>query len=418
MGIRPYKTFTFDGVSSANYGVYLTGEGVFNAPERDVKQIEIPGRNGNFALDQGRFKNISVTYKAGMYGTDESTFATKISNFRNWLCSKKGYCRLEDDYNSGEYRMAVYSKGLDVDPTQLIAGEFEITFECKPQRWLTSGEAATTVANSGTLSNPTLFESEPLLAVKGYGTIDFNGYEIEIENVPIGEVIMLSKSSYDISSQYALDESAVNVGDTAIISGKIKARTYATAASPSVENIGTRDDTTQPTDTNASFRTTQNRAFTTTEFSSQITIGTSSSITNTASGSVNYQYWIGNTRYTPVLSYSISQTVSYNATTRKVQIVETVSATVTDANLTPGGIQNGGENLVVVGDSTKSVVTDTVYIDCDIGECWTIQNGSIVSLNGVIALGSDLPTLASGTNTFTYDNTITSFKVTPRWWKI
>ena len=32
MGIRPYKSFTFGGDSSLNYGIYVTGEGVFNAP--------------------------------------------------------------------------------------------------------------------------------------------------------------------------------------------------------------------------------------------------------------------------------------------------------------------------------------------------------------------------------------------------
>ena len=65
MGIAPYKSFTFDGVSSLNYGVYLTGTGVFNAPARAVEMVEIPGRNGNFALDKGRFENIQVTYNTG-----------------------------------------------------------------------------------------------------------------------------------------------------------------------------------------------------------------------------------------------------------------------------------------------------------------------------------------------------------------
>ena len=131
MGVAPYKTFTFDGVSSAAYDVYLTGVGVYNAPKRSVEMLSIAGRNGDYALDQGKFENITVTYKVGMYDTDENNFATKVSNFRNWLCSKVGYVRLEDEYNPNEYRMAVYSEGFNLEHDMLIAGEAEITFNCK-----------------------------------------------------------------------------------------------------------------------------------------------------------------------------------------------------------------------------------------------------------------------------------------------
>lgn len=61
-----YKTLNFDGQSSGTYGVYITGDAVFNAPERDVEMITIPGRNGALALDNGRFENISVTYPSGL----------------------------------------------------------------------------------------------------------------------------------------------------------------------------------------------------------------------------------------------------------------------------------------------------------------------------------------------------------------
>ena len=57
-----FKGFTFDGIDSKKYGVYITGEAVYNAPERDVEVISIPGRNGAYLLDNGRFSNITVTY--------------------------------------------------------------------------------------------------------------------------------------------------------------------------------------------------------------------------------------------------------------------------------------------------------------------------------------------------------------------
>lgn len=140
-----YKSLVFDGEDSRNYGVYITGEAVYNAPERDVEMISIPGRNGSFALDKGRFQNIEVSYPAGIFANTEADFAQGISDFRNFFCSRNGYVRLTDDYNPNEYRMAVYKSGLDVSPAQLKAGEFKIVFDCKPQRYLTSGEEPITI---------------------------------------------------------------------------------------------------------------------------------------------------------------------------------------------------------------------------------------------------------------------------------
>ena len=71
----------------------------------------------------------------------------------------------------------------------------------------------------------------------------------------------------------------------------------------------------------------------------------------------------------------------------------------------------------VIGISTRSA-NSHAYIDLDIGEAWSIINGVVVPINNIVEFPSELPTLKSGTTTITYDNTITSFKITPRWWKI
>lgn len=175
-----FKTLEFDGENSGNYGVYISGEAVFNAPERDVEMIAIPNRNGSFALDNGRFENIEVTYPAGIFADNETDFAQAISDFRNFLCSKRGYCRLTDDYNPDEYRMAIYKSGLEVSPAQLKAGEFDITFECKPQRFLTSGETKVTMPGKNKLPYPYYGSSGQTsrgitFTVKEDGTVVLNG---------------------------------------------------------------------------------------------------------------------------------------------------------------------------------------------------------------------------------------------------
>ena len=95
MGI--IKGFTFDGVDSLDYNIGITGSAVYNAPTRDVEMISIPGRDGEYALDHGRFNNIEITYPSGMGDNDQTNFAQRVSDLRNQLASRVGYKRLEDE---------------------------------------------------------------------------------------------------------------------------------------------------------------------------------------------------------------------------------------------------------------------------------------------------------------------------------
>lgn len=417
MGIAPYKTFTFDGESSANYGVYLTGEGVFDAPERDVEMLDVPGRNGAYVQDKGKFKNIKVTYKAGMFDANESNFADKMSAFRNWLCSKKGYVRLEDEYNPNEYRMAVYYSGVEVEHEYLFAGQFEVTFECKPQRFLTSGETEQAVANNGTLTNPTLFDSSPLLAVKGYGNLSFNGYNLNIENAVMGNIYFADSESFDLPKTFTVNKNLFENGDTISVSGQLVCELKQESTSPI--HVAFPQST---ADTNASFSTsnggmqgigkTVTTGMSSTQFNVTFTAGTNSTVTNTATVIV-YNF----STPTQKTTYTITQTITYTASSGSIAFSMSVSGTSTVAGITASGTPATSTTTIVVN-STKSALGNPTYIDCDIGECYMIQNDEIITLNNVVALGSDLPKLSSGTNTFTFDNTITSLKVTPRYWKV
>ena len=190
MGVAPtgdiFRGFVFDGENSKDFGVYITGEAVYNAPTRDMEMISIPGRNGSFALDNGRWENIEVTYSAGIAGDSQTNFAEAISDLRNMLVSKTTYCRLTDDYNPGEYRMALYKSGLDVTPELARGGTFDIVFECKPQRFLVDGDTPITVASGDVLTNPTRFDASPLLAVNGHGNIGIGTDEIQVLDSPVG----------------------------------------------------------------------------------------------------------------------------------------------------------------------------------------------------------------------------------------
>ena len=185
------NSITFGGINSADYGIYIGGEGTFNAPERDVEMVTVPGRNGNLIIDKGRFQNIEVKYSAFTQEPDLATFAANLEAFRNAIASQKGYQRLADSFHPDEYRMATFRSGLEINPIKYnTASEFEIVFDCKPQRFLTSGEAEISLASGGTVTNPTLFDSQPRFRVRGYGSIVVNGETTTIEYKPYGNVLL------------------------------------------------------------------------------------------------------------------------------------------------------------------------------------------------------------------------------------
>lgn len=396
MGLR---TFTFAGTSSSAYSMFITEAATYNVPERAVEMLDVPGRNGAYALDLGKFENVEVTYHVVVHKDTNANFQTELSDVRNWLASKVGYQRLTDDYNSGVYRMAIFKGGLETSEAFVNGAEFDIVFECKPQRWLTSGETAVTVADGGTMDNPTPFEAEPLLAVKGYGTIGFNGFEIEINNEVMGDVIVAEADDVYRPTTWTttIQADLLNTSDTFVVNAEFVIQHTKTSANQVT-------DITLGTATGCSAVYNPPHTVNVVMDSATFTKGTSA----TATCSIAYSAVTTNTG---TKSCTQTCTVAYDGT-------DTLTFSMSGTNITNTANKRKTRHGAIYGDSTVSVLGNPTYIDCEIGECYMIKNSDIISLNQYIDLGSDLPTLASGTNTFTYDNTITELKVTPRYWKV
>ena len=170
---------SFGGLDSRDFGVYISGSGVFNAPERQYEMIEIPGRDGDLVGLEHRIGNIELIYPAFIY----ADFKRQIAALNSAFLAKEGYQRLMDTYYPDEYRMALFSGGTEVDSVEnRRAGQFDLTFNCKPQRYLLSGAEQVDITSSLGLYNPTDFHSSPLIRVYGYGTLGINDQSVTIAN--------------------------------------------------------------------------------------------------------------------------------------------------------------------------------------------------------------------------------------------
>ena len=413
-----YGKIIFGGVDSSEYGIYISGEGVYNAPERVVEFVEVPGRNGAIAMDQGRYENISVTYPAMYLGKNQEEFREKLSDFRNAILSQKGYQRLEDSYHPDEYRMGVYASGLEVTKVfrKMRGGEFELTFNCKPQRWLTVGALPIPVDSGDVLQNPTVFDSSPLLEVEGYGSISFNGFNIELDNSPLGVVQLIPRhsdgSAANFSKTYHFDRTLLDTGDTITVGGGVfvfifnyppNDKEYAeiiysvnpsSDATPtaSIVNGGSVFSVTMVTPSVTFEALDEDDA----EVQKRIGIGIAATIEGGSPDLIYADVYI-KCGY-DYITYAISTTPSGT-----VQTVKT---------------ENSFQSTPVTGNSTLPVLGNPTYIDCEIGDAYRIEDGEYKSSNARVSIGADLPTLSPGSNKITFDDTITDLKIAPRWWKV
>lgn len=418
-----FRHLIFGDVDSADYGIYINGDAVYNAPERDAQLITIPGRNGQLILDGGRFENIEITYPCGVFAESQEAFRNLVSNFRNAILSQTGYQRLEDSYHPNEFRNAVYMAGLEMEPVKYNqAGEFELTFNCKPQRFLLSGDSPIPVDSGVNLFNPTRFNAEPLLEVEGNGSINFNGYNITINNVPMGNVDILNPTDSGMNngnttSDYVIDKALFNVGDTITVKPatfRFDAVYNGIISSMSVSK--TAGDMTPTVET--SYRGGSAVVIITFPTTTYTAPAVDSSSMHRYSGSVTLQF-SDNTTVTYTINAMI---VVSGARTLQGGLPEMISFTATmQVDTSHAKYLANGTQVSQAGasaDSTVDVSGHPTYLDCAIGEAYKIEDGQMVSLNRWISFGSDLPVLAPDDNTVTFDNTITDLKITPRWWRI
>lgn len=183
----------FGNVDISQYG--LVAESVVDsASARDSEEIVVAGKNGTVHIDNGRYENCDQVYTCVIYNDYEKN----IRALRNALCSQLDYQRLEDSFNPGEYYMAVYNDNFDPEQTLFRdMGKVVLRFNRKPQRFLKSGETPVTFTANGTVLNPTLFESKPLLkftrntVTTGTISIGIGSSTITFVNTSANEVIYI-----------------------------------------------------------------------------------------------------------------------------------------------------------------------------------------------------------------------------------
>lgn len=181
---------TFNSRLSSTFGIQVEQRPNYELPEKDYEIVHVPGKSGDILIDKGSYKNVDRTYNIAI-GSKFREFYSMANDIAKWLCSASGYVRLEDTYEPDYYRLATYKGPGNIVNLLGNAGRATISFNCKPQRFLKSGDSVLTISSRSYINNPTSFTSLPIITVKGTGSgvVYVGAYVIEISSIGISITI-------------------------------------------------------------------------------------------------------------------------------------------------------------------------------------------------------------------------------------
>lgn len=201
---------TYNGVGSDTLGIFVSRGSSYDAAAPDYVSYQIQGRNGDLQINNNRYLNIDVSYPVFIAGG----FPSQVQAVRNWMRSADGYATLQDTYDTTHYRMGRGKDILAFSPSpNNVGANFELIFDCKPQRFITSAYNQVTVTSGDVLINPTQFTALPRFQVDGVT----NGATLTVAN-SLGTVTMTatrnrSGSTYIDCETFNIYSGSTNLND-------------------------------------------------------------------------------------------------------------------------------------------------------------------------------------------------------------
>ena len=173
-GTNRQGLIVYGSVDSSNYGIVVGESPAFERPARKQTIIQVPGRNGSVIFPEDAWEDVVRSYNVWLSenvtedsGGDKSGYLVEyVDAFEAFLNSKKGYVRLEDNFEPDIYRLAYYSGGDAFSNEMTQYGRASLRFTCRPERFLKSGDIPVSVTNGATLTNPTRFASKPIIHIE------------------------------------------------------------------------------------------------------------------------------------------------------------------------------------------------------------------------------------------------------------
>lgn len=177
----PERTITFGGdvipahIASAPHII---------RPVRKMTVTQIAGTNREIVEMEDAWECYDQTYSMYVGDGTEDSIQEALANVAEKLF-KTGWQTLIDGYEPDIFRLAYYAGGFESDNRYTRLGKFDISFRCRPERFLMSGNTPVSVASGGMITNPTENNAKPFIHItgSGNGTLTIQGQTITIKSM-------------------------------------------------------------------------------------------------------------------------------------------------------------------------------------------------------------------------------------------
>lgn len=138
-------------------------------PVRKMSVVQIAGSNREIVDMEDAWECYDQPYSMFVGDGSEDSIQEALSDVARVLY-KNGWQVLLDDYEPDYYRLAYYQGGFDAENRYTRLGKFDISFRCRPERYLIAGNDDISVSSGETITNPTAYAAKPLIRIAGSGS--------------------------------------------------------------------------------------------------------------------------------------------------------------------------------------------------------------------------------------------------------
>lgn len=143
----------------------------FISPERDIEFIEVPGADGEMAIDNGRYKCTEKSFPCKIFPPKGKSLFDISNEINEWLstdfCWSPLYFTDYPDY----YFMAMSYQSRDLQQIISTFGSATLTFKLDPYKYRKDGDVVKTIKNGCFLYNSEAQTAKPIIDIDGSGDI-------------------------------------------------------------------------------------------------------------------------------------------------------------------------------------------------------------------------------------------------------
>ena len=185
-------------------------------PVRKMSVVQIAGSNREIVDMEDAWDCYDQPYSMYIGDGSKNSIQEGLNEVARVLF-KNGWQTLFDDYEPDYFRLAYYQGGFDTENRYTRLGRFDISFRCRPERFLISGNAPVSLATGEKVCNPTSYPAKPLIHITGSGSGTLTVAGITMSFTGIEDYLNIDCDTMDVYRQAAENKNSLMTGSFPVL---------------------------------------------------------------------------------------------------------------------------------------------------------------------------------------------------------